>query len=207
MLFIDVDAFSKLAHWNILPMLPELLGITWEDISTISSLRYRAHAAVANPDKKLFHTSEVAQIAVNCISKLRICPSANADMVEAFSKVPQIDAGEAVLFSLIMTHADSRLLTGDKRALRALSKHELAKHFDGRIICIEQILKLALDTYGIQWFVANVGSQAQIDKTAAIILGSKQDANLDQINEALSSYINEMTSLKDPSILWVLDEK
>lgn len=204
MLFLDADAVSKLSHWNILPLLPELLGINWEEIATISSLRYRAQAAVTKPDKKLFHTSEAAQIAVDCVTKCHVCPTPNAEMVEAFSKVPQIDAGEAVLFSLVMTQRDSRLLTGDKRALRALATHELAKNFDGKIICIEQILKLTLDKHGRQWLLANVGPQAQIDKAAAIILGSRQDAPIDQIYEALSSYTNEMAGLKNPSMLWLV---
>jgi len=126
--------------------------------------------------------------------------------VESFSKVPQIDAGEAVLFSLVMPHPEARLLTGDKRALRALAKHELAANFDGKIICVEQLMKLALNKYGHAWLLANVGPQAQIDKAAAIILGSRLDAPIEQIQEALGSYIAEMIGLKDPPMRWVLPE-
>lgn len=203
MLFLDADALSKLAHWNILPVLPQLLGIPWDQVTTISSLRYRAMGAVSKPDKKLFHTSEAAQIAVDFIAKMATCPSPAAEVVEAFSKVPQIDAGEAVLFSLVMAHSHSRLLTGDKRALRALAKHELAANFDGKIICVEQILKLALDTHGREWLISSVGPQAQIDKAAVIILGSRQDAPIEHIHEALGSYITEMVGLKDPPMLWL----
>ncbi|MDR9851377.1 hypothetical protein [Herbaspirillum huttiense] len=204
MLFLDADALSKLAHWNILPVLPQLLGIPWDQVATISSLRYRAMGAVSKPDKKLFHTSEAAQIAVDFIAKMATCPSPSAEVVEAFSKVPQIDAGEAVLFSLVMAHSGSRLLTGDKRALRALAKHELAANFDGKIICVEQILKLALDMHGREWLISCVGPQAQIDKAAAIILGSRHDAPIEHIHEALGSYITEMVGLKEPPMLWLL---
>lgn len=202
MLFLDVDALSKLAHWNILPLIPNLLGLTWDQIATISSLRYRAQAAVTKPDKKLFHTTMAAQAAVDYIARTSTCPAPDAAVMEAFSNVPQIDAGEAVLFSLVMTHPGARLLTGDKRALRALANHEFAANFDGKIICIEQILRMALEAYGREWLLTNVGPQAQIDKAAAIVLGSRQDAPIGHINEALNSYIAEMIGLKDPSMLW-----
>lgn len=203
MLFLDADALSKLAHWNILPLLPNLLGFPWSEITTITSLRFRAHAAVAKPDRKLFHTSAAAQAAVDCIAQTAPCPVPDAETLEAFSNVPQIDAGEAVLFSLVMAQPGARLLTGDKRALRALAKHPLAANFDGKIICVEQVMKLALEAYGREWLLTNVGPQVQIDQAAAIILGSRQDAPLEQINDALHSYIAEMIGLKDPSLLWM----
>jgi hypothetical protein len=203
MLFLDADALSKLAHWNILPLLPDLLRISWDKMATISSLRYRAQAAIAKPDKKLFHSSAAAKIAADCIAKTSICPTPDASTLEAFSSVAQIDAGEAVLFSLLMTQPDAKLLTGDKRALRALATHELAANFDGKIICVEQILKLCLEAHGRDWMLANVGPEAEIDKAAVIILGSRRDAPSEHMNDALDSYIGEMLGLKDPPLLWL----
>lgn len=202
MLFVDVDALSKLANWNLLPLVSDILQTPWSKISTISSLRHRAQACLVKPDNKLFHTTHAAQIALDCISKTTTCPIPNSDVLEAFSRVAQIDAGEAVLFSLVMNYPDARLLTGDKRALRALANHEFSSNFDGKIVCLEQVIKLALFEYGREWLLASVSPLAQIDKTIRIVLGSNYDATEEQMHEALDSYIRELKKLKNPPLLW-----
>jgi len=70
MLYVDVDAFSKLAHWNILPLLADLTCHQWHDIATVSSLWFRAQRATEKPDGKLFYTVEAAKIACNCMKKM-----------------------------------------------------------------------------------------------------------------------------------------
>lgn len=64
MLFIDADALAKLAHWQILPILPTITGMTWNRMATISSLKHRAHRASTKPDGRLFHCPHAAAVSV-----------------------------------------------------------------------------------------------------------------------------------------------
>lgn len=126
MLLVDVDAIGKLAHWNILPLLPEILGCPWSEIGTVSSLIYRAKRAITKPDGKVFHTSAAAEIAVEAITHMATdLGKPSAHVLEAMSASNHIDAGEAVLLATIADQPNGAFLTGDKRALRALAGHEL----------------------------------------------------------------------------------
>lgn len=201
MMYIDVDALSKLAHWNILPLLPSLLAISWKQMATMSSLRYRVQSAIAKPDGKLFHSIQAAKTAAVCIGNMASCGVPDPNIIAAFSDIPQIDAGEAVLFSLLIQDPSARLLTGDKRAVKALARHSLAQAFEGRIICLEQVIAMAMKVKGHAWILENICPQREIDKAVAVVLGSRCDAAEIQIVDGLSSYISELTRLRDPSLL------
>jgi hypothetical protein len=140
MLYIDIDAFCKLAHWNLLPFLPNLTGYRWDEIATLSSLIFRARRAIEKPDGKLFLTSGAATCAYEHANKMATLPEPDPEAVVVFANTPQIDAGEAVLFALTAADPNGCLFTGDKRALRALSQLNCADRFVGRILIIEQIL-------------------------------------------------------------------
>jgi len=201
MLFIDVDAACKLAHWNILPLLPELTGIPWSEMATVSSLKYRAQQAANKPDGKLFQSIEAAKTVVFAVEAMSPAGTPDPEMLALLSAIPQIDPGEAVLLALLARDTANKLLTGDKRAIRALAANAAAKHFEGRLICIEQILDNALRLNGRDWFLANVCPNRSIDKAVSMILGSRCDAQLEILNAGIQSYVNELIRLRDPSIL------
>lgn len=201
MLVIDVDALSKLAHWNILPLLPDLTGYTWGDIGTVSSLIHRANRAISTPDGKLFHSSDAARIAVDSISRMANLAVASPEILDVLSGSNQIDAGEAVLLATIADDPNGRFLTGDKRALRALSNLSCAPRFTGKILLIEHILWGCLETKGRDWVLQNICLFRDIDKTITMILGSRCDASVDNLIAGIQSYMNEIAVLHNPSLL------
>lgn len=207
MVYLDVDAVCKLAHWNVLPLLPELLQKPWEDMATISSLRFRVERAKLQPDGKLFHSTDAAEIASTCIEKLTATGTPPSEILAQLVDIPQVDPGEAVLLALVAADPEGIFLTGDKRALRALAKYPIAALFAGRIVCIEQILNSTLRLKGRDWFLLNVCPQRQIDRAISMILGSQCDASIDNLNLGIESYIGELNVLSDPSLLLNLGRK
>lgn len=205
MLVVDVDALSKLAHWNILPLLPNLTGHSWGEIGTVSSLIHRANRAISYPDGKLFHSSDAARVVVDAISRMGSLATVSPEILDVLSGSNQIDTGEAVLLATIADDPGGRFLTGDKRALRALSGLGCAQRFAGKILLVEHILWDCLESKGRDWVLQNICPFRAIDKTISMILGSRCDASIDNLTEGIQSYINEIAVLHNPSLLVVRD--
>lgn len=201
MLVIDVDAVSKLAHWNILPIVPNLTGYQWNQISTVSSLIHRARRSLDELDGRLFHSVEAAQSAVAAIEQMSSLPPISPGHLEILSTSPQIDSGEALLLSAIAELQSGCFLTGDKRALRALAKTSVALNFSAKIIPIEYMVWGCLELKGRDWVLENICPFRSVDKAIGITLGSRCDATSEAIVDGLASYVGEIQALYDPSFL------
>lgn len=202
MLYIDVDAACKLAHWNILQGLPELTGFQWNEIATVSSLKYRAQRATAIPDGRLFHTADAAKNVLACLEQMGELPEPQIALFSMFENSQQIDTGEAVLLALAMGDTQGYFMTGDKRALRAISQlRDCVDSISGRIIMIEQILLMSLERKGHSWLQENVCPNKNIDKAVSVIMGSRCDCNEENIRSGLGSYIAEIGALCEPTLL------
>jgi hypothetical protein len=201
MYFVDVDVICKLAHWNILPHLPDVLGCPWNQIATVSSLRYRAQRAIENPDGKLFFTSAAARSVVECMLLMSAMPAPDAAVLEDLNDIAQVDPGEAVLIAVALDNPVGVFITGDKRALRALAQHPLATRLAGKVVLIEQVLELCLNYKGREWLLARIREHKGIDKAISMIVGSSCDASLENLSAGLCSYIREIGNLCDPSML------
>lgn len=202
-LVVDVDAVAKLAHWQLLQELPSLASAPWAQIGTLPSVQFRARKAVSTPGGNVFRNTQAAQSTLEVLPLMRALPLADDAHLAPFQGVPDIDAGEAVLLAILMTHPEERLLTGDKRALRGLSRMPLAvrSHFAGRIMVVEEVVLSALQAHGVEWLRARICPHREVDLAISIALGSRCDAPLAAVDEGLRSYVNEMRGLCDPSLL------
>lgn len=203
MLLIDIDAATKLAHWDLLDELPLLTGIPWDKTATLSSLGHRARRCLDAPDGRLFRTSTAASSVLSAVQKMADLPSATEARLAIFQDSADIDPGEAVLLAIVPEHPDLRLLTGDKRALRALSHMDgsSVSGYFGRVHVIEQVLLAALAAHNIEWLRTRVCRDTNIDKAIGICMGSRCDASADSVTAGLQSYIDEIGLLTNPTLL------
>jgi hypothetical protein len=201
-LLVDVDALAKSAHWQLLPEIPECLAVPLAECATLTSARFRAQRALTKPDGKPFHNVEAAQAALDAIAKMLPAVAPDGACLPYLQKVAGIDAGEAVLLSSI-ANSDTRLLTGDKRALKALANLQPDQRapFEGRIILIEQLIQQALKRHGLPWLRERICPHLQIDNAMANIMGSRCDAGLESVQEGLASYIGEIERSASPSLI------
>lgn len=201
MLFIDADALSKLAHWNILPVLPELTATPWSGMATVSSIKFRALKATTAPDGKLFRCPKAAARSVEAIQQMATPGTPDAEVMAIFAGRPEIDPGEATLLALMGAGTQDCLLTGDKRALRALARIPEASRWCGRIFTVEQVVACCLHSKGRDWLLEMACPFKEVDKAVANCLGSDCNASEVSIREGLASYIREMVALRSPSLL------
>lgn len=202
-LAIDIDAAAKLAHWGLLPHVPALLGVNWGDCFTLTSLKFRAQKALAKPDGRVFHCIEAAQAAIALCGCIGETPE--VALLADLQDIQGIDAGEAVLLSAMLDDSEILLLTGDKRALRALSSSapELRGRFAGRVVTVEQVVNAALNRFGLAWIQQHICPYRHIDKAILVVMGSRCDAGEPSVREAIAAYVSELKGLCDPSLLYV----
>lgn len=109
-----------------------------------------------------------------------------------------LDAGESQLCSILVSRLVPFLLTGDKRAIRAI---EELLDFDGRLLqlcgklrCLEQLVLDALSAGNSGSLRENICAEPSVDKTLTICFACHSPAYSGTHSEGLISYIEDLRS-------------
>lgn len=202
-LLIDVDAMCKLAHWRLLELLPTITGVDCAACSTLDSTRFRALKAVDRPDGKLFKCTDAANAVLSAVETFGELPQPHAATLAQFQDIAGVDAGEAVMLARLIDDPNALLVTGDKRALRAVAAMDpsVKASLVARVVPVECIIKCVLDTYGIAELRARVCAWRSIDKALSVVMGSRCDLPESSVRDGLASYLGELHALCDPSMI------
>jgi hypothetical protein len=187
-LLVDNDALLKAAHWGLLDVVPSLVSGVWSDVACLPQFPPRVRRAEA----KLFADASVALSLAARLSQTIELPEPDANVLSVLQIEPGIDAGELLLFGALVATPQAILLTGDKRALRAISQTDIRSLCRGRIVCVEQLLLQALYRLGAPTLVAQVRQWEQRDKTALAIFSRSGDKSDADIREGLNSYLRAL---------------
>lgn len=193
-LLIDTDAFCKLGIAQLLPDAVNHLGVDLQDCLRLPALphmlrRGRLRQAFS-PDAcdALLPMAEAVPPLVQPTGR----------WLEMLTPIEAIDPGEAQIFA---TAAEACLIvmTGDKRALRALRSvagfpHALA----GRIVVLEAILLALCTDLGDDEVRRRVQPLVTLDKTVQVCFS---EGNPDP-SEALLSYYGSLVEEMKPLVLW-----
>lgn len=199
-LVVDVDALVKLAHWGLLGELEGATGIPPERQATVESIRFRA----ARRDPKLFRDATVADYLAVALSQFGAAWRPDAEVVAHLQGIAGLDAGEITLIAMLCSDPQAVLVTGDKRALRALAAsglEDIVERVAGRIVCLEQVVLSALDRLGVGTLAKSIEPHRDLDvaiRCAVPLL--PYPVELD-VRKGLLSYIEDLR--KDaPSLLY-----
>jgi hypothetical protein len=201
-LLVDVDAMCKLAHWRLLELLDEITGVPPTLCAALPSCQFRANKSLTKPDRVL-RSSAAAQTVLQAISTFGSLPQPEPESLSPFQEVAGIDSGEAVMLALMLDNPATILLTGDKRAMRALAALEpkLRERFAARILPIECIVKCILDARGLDELRARVCPWKDVDTAISNVMGSRCDQGEASVREGLASYLNELRQLCEPPLI------
>lgn len=104
----------------------------------------------------------------------------------------ELDTGESQLLAITISRACCLLLTGDKRAIRAIAAVCPAKVAE-RIACLEQLIAQIVQTAGLARVQAKVCSEPQTDQALSICFGcSSGGVDDDNVFAGLKSYIENL---------------
>jgi len=170
-LFIDNDVLIKAAHWSLLDEIPEFVGMPWHQISAGASLIYRAKAN----DCKLFRSESIAQCLASRLQLMSELPPPDETVTTLLQGEIDLDVGEVALIGALCSQPTALMLTGDKRALRALSRAHLDgihARVRGRVLCLEQLLEFIANKQGCQALVDKIEPHRQLDAAVRCIIGT-----------------------------------
>ncbi len=187
-LLMDNDALLKAAHWDLLDVVPTMVGGTWADTACLPTFPPRVHRAEA----KLFAHASVAKALEVRLALTVQLPDPDVTVLSALQGESGIDAGELLLFGALAATPSAVLLTGDKRALRAVALTGTLPRYQNRVMCVEQLLSQALDQLGAQSLQARVRRWAPRDQTALAIFGRQGDKSEADLREGLGSYLHSL---------------
>jgi hypothetical protein len=108
-----------------------------------------------------------------------------------------LDTGESLLCSIAVIRVIPHLLTGDKRAIRAIEELlEMDRRLSplcGRVKCLEQLVLSAIDRTSRKMMKTIVCNEPDIDKTLSICFGcSSPRVSEDSFDQGLNSYIDDL---------------
>jgi hypothetical protein len=115
----------------------------------------------------------------------------------ALSLGVDLDGGESQLLAVLIRRSSALLLTGDKRAIRAiepvLQASDYRQQVEHRIACLEQIMMAVVGRYGAETIHQRVCSEAAVDKSLAVCFSCcSGTCNLQSIIDGLASYIRDL---------------
>jgi hypothetical protein len=194
--FVDNDIIHKLAAFSLFDEMLCALCLTHSDVYVLSTAKYKFMTRKRDKGMKRYGGEEThGRIC-------RIIDSANElddepprALVDRLSRVTEIDPGEAILFAIAAAHPDSLLLTGEKKALRALAASEVSEiitKLTGRIRCLEQIVAQLIDAISFEAIRDAVAKERDIDKTMRTVFSSGTLTAECDAREGLASYIGNL---------------
>lgn len=193
-LLIDTDAFCILAAGRLLDDAVSLFGA---DLAGCARLPALHHMLRRGRLRKKFG-DQISDRLIPIADSIPVIDQPEALWLDKLTPVQDIGPGEAQLFSLA---AEKRLavITGDKRALRALKDiPEFADALAGRIVVLEAVLIALCVRLGPTVVSAQVQSLLTHDSMIRVCFSPSSPDPRD----ALLSYYQNLVTELDPLVLW-----
>lgn len=122
--------------------------------------------------------------------ELRLAASFETD---AQSRNLELDSGESQLLAIILNRRLKLLLTGDKRAIRAIEQLVGDQMPTGSVGCLEQLFGALVRRLGVSTLRARVCAEPQTDQTLAACFACRSPAvDLSAVIDGLRSYIEDL---------------
>jgi len=190
---VDSDIFVLLAGARLLDRALALLGFSRDSSRRLPALphmlaRGRKFAQLMNPQ-----TRKLALGACETVPEIADRPG--DEVFQQLLDVPDIDAGEAVLYGLLAEQPACVLASADKRAMQAVgSQPELTgvrQRVAGRVICLETVLELLMRHDGVE-ATAHAFAVFPQYKTFQVVFSSHNATDQARCLASLRSYLRDL---------------
>jgi hypothetical protein len=191
---IDSDAFCKLACCGLLERAIRVLGAEPSDARRLPALQHMLQRGKLA--WSLGH--ERAEVALAAALTIDVVPEAEASRLQQILDAgAEIDSGEAQLLAIAAANTETLLVTGDKRALRELSRIPLlAAALTGRIVTLEAVLIALCDSEGEASVRGSVASIHDLDGTIKACFSSSDSG------AGLQNYQSHFVHEVPAGLLW-----
>jgi hypothetical protein len=195
--FVDNDIIVKLAALDLCDEAFRVLGLKFSEIQILPTAKYRLHVA-RNKEKGIRRWGAEIHSRIDAfLSKVgEASETPDPDDEQILANIVGVDAGEAILFSAASRLPDSSILTGDKRSIVALASEPKCKavveKLTGRVICLEQVVRDAIDDLGFGSVLPRLTMGVHQDRTLGIVFSSGILTQEKDARDGLRSYIEDL---------------
>lgn len=193
-LLVDTDIFCKLGISELLSRAIEILGADIAECGRLAALPYM----LKKGGLTTVYDSQKCEDLIPVAQSMSVVSVVDDLWLDKLTHVQSIDIGEAQLFA---AGAESGLIvmTGDKRALRALKNiPDFPDALAGQIVVTEAILIALCDKFGSDEIRRCVQDLAESDKMVQICFSAGISDPLD----GLLSYYSDLEHELAPMVLW-----
>lgn len=192
----DNDILLKLAQCDLLDGLPAILGQEWSAIFISPTAKYQL--LPKNPAKALSkcgNEETLARLAA-FLEKTQTVPAVNnTQLLALLDTIDGIDGGDKFLFAAAVETENPVLITGDKRALRALLAHQASlptvfASLQNTVVTFESAILLAMRQFGFAIVKQKLLGSPKPDGTLRLVL--KSETGEADFVECLCSYSKQV---------------
>ena len=196
-LLVDTDVFCKLSVSGLFFKAIDLLGADLTECGRLPALPYMLKKGRLRTMYGPAVCDELVPVA-HSMPSMSIVDDSNDVWLDKLTSVQSIDPGEAQLLAMGAA-TEFLVMTGDKRALRALKGiADLPHLLSGRIVVLETVLVALCDRFGPDKIRQCIQGLAAADTVVQICFSS---SNTDP-RDGLNSYYNELKVELEPLVLW-----
>jgi hypothetical protein len=194
-LLIDTDAFCKLGIAGLLPdAIRRIFDAEIPDCGRLAALPYMLRKG----GLRRKYGEKACDDLISLADSMPVLPAANTTLLEKLVPIDEIDPGEAQILASA-AGSDLIVLTGDKRAVRALTRVDGVTEFlSGRIAVLEAILLALHNELGEGQVRKCIAPLTQLDQVVKICF-SEANPNA---REGLLSYYGALAQEVKPLRLW-----
>jgi len=195
----DNDIILKLAQCDLLDVLPEILGCDETDVFITDAAKYQLlPKKPAKALSKCGNEETVVRLKAFLDTTQTLPAVKNEALLAQLEDIDNIDGGEKFLFAAAVEINNPLLITGDKRALKALLAHQkqlstVFSSLQNAVVTFESAVLLAMDKFGFAIVKQKLLGSPKPDGTLRLVLRS-ETLEADFI-ECLCSYSKEVLPL------------
>ena len=201
-LLVDNDAFVLFAGASQMEQAASLLGYRLDECLRLDAL---LHMLRKGRSFSRFSPEARASALALCeqIDSVRDRPS--GDVLELLVGHEGIDAGEILLYASLAENPSWMLLSGDKRAMRALCTARDLNHVKdaiaGRIACVESVIERMVTANGAAHTVSAFMPVRSSSPTLSVVLSDSNATSDETCLMATRSYLTELQQVVGPRFL------
>lgn len=193
-IYIDSDVVLKMCAYAAAGELVQVASVSAIAPAILSFSKYALRSRIdrARNIKNKIAVKEALEVALSAVRQLE--PTAEeieraADFEErAVAAGLSFDVGESQLISVMQSRQALALLTGDKRAVRAISVL-LSEEIVERVACLEQVVATVVSKFGVDGIREHVCAERACDKAiTASFSCSSTSLTADEVLNGLRSY-------------------
>lgn len=192
MYLLDSDIARKMAQYTLIDDMVTCLRCEHSDLAVLPQLKFQLRIGTAKALQILGGEDavEAATKLIGAAQEISLGPEA-ANTILKLNR-PDIDSGEQVLFAALLLDSSRHLISGDKRAMVALSLIETIDQVWASLRCLEELVLFMVHHMAFDALSASIRGRADADIALSIVFGRSQEAPKAHVIEGLGSYLNQL---------------